>query len=145
VQRLMLQVAGLHPSLVLEDKDFAWALHYRQAPEYEDEVVAGVLAIASMLETEIEVQRGKSVIELRPRGASKAAAVAQFMMEPPFRGRTPVYLGDDLTDESAFEWVNRAGGLSIAVDVAHPTVASIRFQSVGEVRTWLQSLLRPLD
>jgi trehalose 6-phosphate phosphatase len=145
VQRLMLQVADQHPSLLLEDKDFAWALHYRLAPEYEDEVIAGVLAIARMLETEIEVQRGKSVIELRPKGASKAGAVAQFMMEPPFRGRTPVYVGDDLTDEGAFEWVNRAGGLSIAVDVAHPTAASIRFHSVGEVRAWLQSLLRPTE
>jgi trehalose 6-phosphate phosphatase len=81
------------------------------------------------------------VAELRPAGATKAVAVAQFMREAPFSGRRPVYVGDDLTDESAFEWVNEAGGLSVAVNVAGATAAQQRLPSVAAVRMWLAELL----
>ena len=47
------------------------------------------------------------VVELRPAGATKAEAVAEFLAEAPFAGRLAVFLGDDLTDEPAFELVNR--------------------------------------
>ena len=97
--------------------------------------------IAEHARPEFELQMGKMVAELRPAGATKGAAVAQFMREAPFSGRRPVYMGDDLTDESAFEWVNQAGGLSIAVNVPGATAAQARLPSVAAVRTWLAELL----
>lgn len=94
-----------------------------------------------MLACGLEVQPGQMVMELRPAGANKASAIADFMCEPPFHRRHMVMVGDDLTDECAFRWVNAAGGLSIAVNVTHPTSASTRLGGVGEVHQWLRETL----
>jgi trehalose 6-phosphate phosphatase len=140
---LMAQAAATDPRVILEDKNFAFALHYRRAPHLEDALVKAVMAIAARLGDTLEMQRGHRVVELIPRGASKATAIADFMRERPFHGRRPLYLGDDLTDEPAFEWVNAAGGLSVAVNVTHPTAALAHLGSVSEARTWLHGQIEP--
>lgn len=126
-----------HPGLLLEDKRFALAVHFRAVPHLGQEVRRVVTGVARMLEGGLEVQPGQLVMELRPANANKASAIADFMYEPPFRGRHMVMIGDDLTDECAFRWVNAAGGFSIAVNVAHPTCAMARLESVAEVHRWL--------
>ena len=80
------------------------------------------------------------VAELRPAGATKAQAVAAFLAEVPFAGRLPIFLGDDLTDEPAFELVNRLGGASVVVNAARPSAARTRFADVAAVRRWLAQL-----
>jgi trehalose 6-phosphate phosphatase len=130
-----------HPALLLEDKRFALALHYRQAPDLEGEVLAEMSQVAAALGPSFALQRGRCVAELRPAEARKASAIEAFMQEPPFRGRRPVCLGDDLTDECAFDWINRAGGLSIGVGVSHVSVATAHLRSVQSARMWLQRLL----
>jgi len=135
------QVAARNPGLLVEDKRFSVALHYRQAPELENEIIADVTAIARRAGPEFSIQRGRMVIELLPRGVSKATAVAEFMDELPFFGRTPVYIGDDLTDESAFRCVNEQGGLSVAVNVSRETAAVMHLASVADTRAWLNNLL----
>jgi trehalose 6-phosphate phosphatase len=104
-------------------------------------VLAAVARIAAELTPEFVMQRGRCVAELRPADARKGAAVADFMREQPFAGRRPVFLGDDITDESAFDYVNHAGGLSLAVGVGHPTVARAHLRSVQTARLWLRRLL----
>jgi trehalose 6-phosphate phosphatase len=141
VRHAMTRMAARDPALMLEDKRFSVALHYRQVPHLEEELVAELLPVAALAASDLEVQRGKLVIELRPKSANKATAVAEFMREPPFAGRVPVYMGDDLTDEPAFEWVNGHGGLSIAVDVSRGSAAMTHLPSVAEARGWLRSLL----
>jgi trehalose 6-phosphate phosphatase len=140
-RHLMAQWLAQEPRLVMEDKDLALALHYRQAPHLEAELVSSITAIASRPGSGLRAQRGRMVVELTPDTVSKATAVAEFMHEEPYRGRRPVYVGDDLTDEPAFEWVNAAGGISVAVDVAPPTSARTHLGSVREVRAWLRALL----
>jgi trehalose 6-phosphate phosphatase len=134
-----------YPDLLLEDKRFALALHFRKAPHLEPMLVGAVAEIAAGLGPEFELQRGRCVAEIRPARASKAGAIADFMEELPFRGRRPVCLGDDLTDECAFEWVNAAGGLSIAVGVQRASVAQAHLHSVAAARLWLRRLLAPLS
>ncbi len=139
-RRAMFDLAARHPGLLLEDKSFALALHYRRAPQLESAVVSAMTQIAATVRPEFELQMGKMVAELRPAGATKGRAVAEFMEEQPFRGRHPVYIGDDLTDESAFEWINGVGGLSIAVGVIGATAAQERLPEVRAVRQWLTHL-----
>ncbi len=139
-RRTMLELASQHPGLLVEDKRFALALHYRRAPQLENVVARAMTEIAASVRPEFELQMGKMVAELRPAGSTKGAAVSEFMSEHPFQGRVPVYIGDDLTDESAFEWVNGAGGLSIAVNVAGATAARERLPSVSAVRAWLAQM-----
>jgi trehalose 6-phosphate phosphatase len=141
-RRLLAQVAARDTRLRLEDKGFAVALHFRQAPHLEAAVVQAARAIAAIVSDGLELQLGPKVAELLPRGVSKATAVGEFMREQPFAGRRPLFVGDDAMDEPAFEWVNGAGGLSVAVNSQRPTAARSQLRSVGEVRGWLHGLIR---
>lgn len=136
----MSRLARQHSGLLVEDKEFALALHYRGAPGLEDTVVRAMQAAAAKLTGDLELQHGKMVVELRPASATKAHAVAAFLEEPPFAGRTPLFIGDDLTDESAFELVNRLAGLSVVVGTSRPSAALARLADVAAVRTWLAQL-----
>jgi trehalose 6-phosphate phosphatase len=140
VRDLMAALVAAHPRLLLEDKRFALALHYRRAPELREWVLEELNGIAGLGAAGLRVQHGRMVVEVTPAAASKATALADFLRESPFRGRTPVYVGDDLTDESGFEWVNQAGGLSVCVDPGGPTAARTTLPSVDAVRAWLRAL-----
>lgn len=136
----MVRLARERPGLLVEDKQFALALHYRGAPHLEETVLAAMRDIAHSVRGELELQRGKMVVELRPAGSSKADAVAAFLAEPPFAGRMPVFIGDDLTDEPAFELTNRRQGLSVLVGERPQSAAYSRLADVTAVRGWLAQL-----
>jgi trehalose 6-phosphate phosphatase len=80
---------------------------------------------------------GKMVVEFQPRHHGKGSAIAAFMEEPPFRGRVPVFLGDDTTDEEGFAEVNRRGGISIRVGPSGDSAAIYELPSVSAVLDWL--------
>jgi trehalose 6-phosphate phosphatase len=103
-----------NPGLLLERKTASVALHYRQRPELGAVCAEAVQAATADL-AELSVLPGKMVYEVRPLGADKGTAVEAFLGEPPFAGRVPVYIGDDLTDEHAFAAVNALGGVTIKV------------------------------
>lgn len=128
--------AGAHPGLLLEDKGRSLALHYRLAPRLEDEARALVDEVLSELGEGFELQRGKMVLELRPGGRDKGSSIAEFMAEAPFRGRVPVFVGDDLTDEFGFGVVNGMGGVSVKVGEG-TSQARWRIADAAAVRAWL--------
>lgn len=136
----MLDLAQRHAGLLVEDKRFALALHYRKAPHLEETVVKAMEEVAARLAGELELQHGKMVVELRPAGATKAEAVGAFLAEAPFAGRLAVFIGDDLTDEPAFELVNRLDGLSVVVGATQPSAARARLADVTAVHDWLAQL-----
>lgn len=125
------------PGLLLEDKGAALALHYRNAPDLASACVAHMERARRAAGADFHVQQGKMVLELKPSGQDKGTAIAAFMQEPPFSGRTPVFVGDDLTDEDGFRMVNSLGGLSIRVGPQPGTAASIVASGVADIRGWL--------
>jgi trehalose 6-phosphate phosphatase len=131
--------AAERPGLVLENKGLNIAVHYRNAPACERELAEEFARIIAELGEDFELQPGKMVFELKPVGQSKGAAIAAFMREEPFQGRVPVFVGDDLTDESGFAATNKLGGHSIKVG-AGDSVASWRLPDTDGVRAWLRSL-----
>ena len=141
-QALTEACAGL-PGLRLENKQVAFALHFRQAPELESRARALAEDFVSRHADLLALQPGKCVFELKPRGANKGEVIRAFMAEAPFEGRVPLFIGDDLTDEAGFEVVNALGGISIKVG-AGPTIASQRLDSVAAVGRWLAELLKEL-
>lgn len=124
-----------HPALRLERKPAAIALHYRQAPELEDLCVAAMEEAVRRVDG-MAMLRGKQVVELKPRTASKAAAVRAFLEERPFRHRRPWFFGDDVTDESAFEAVQALGGTAVKVGGGE-TLATRRLPDPAAMRDWL--------
>jgi trehalose 6-phosphate phosphatase len=118
------------------------ALHFRNAPDAGGDAVGLGRDIARRFRDTLVLQPGKMVIEFRTPGADKGLAIAAFMDEPPFRGRIPVFVGDDATDEAGFVEVNRRGGHSIRIgDGAAPTGATWRMPSVVALHDWLEAAI----
>jgi trehalose 6-phosphate phosphatase len=131
--------AAVRPGLAVEDKTLAIALHYRADPHLGDAAQQAARRAADAYD--LCLQLGDHVVELRPAGAHKGDAVAAFMREPPFAGATPLYIGDDLTDEHAFHAAQALGGHGVVVGPRRPTAAAFALQDVPAVVTWLQEAL----
>jgi trehalose 6-phosphate phosphatase len=130
--------AGSIPGLLVEDKPFGIALHYRKAPDREKEVHGFMTDLAAA--TGLHLLAGKMVAELRPAGADKGDAVHALMAEPDFAGARPLFVGDDLTDEDAFRAAAELGGAGILVGPPRPTAASWRLDGVSAVARWLERI-----
>ena len=129
-----------HPGLLLEDKGLSLALHYRRSPRLGGYAHRLVRSLLPRLGRQYRIQTGKRVVEMKPAGRDKGAAVLEFMQEPPFRGRTPVFVGDDISDEYGFATVNRLRGYSVKVGPGQ-TSARWRLPDVRAVRAWLERCL----
>lgn len=136
IQAALAPVLERNRGLILEDKGLTLALHYRQAPELASYVHQLMRRLVTGLGEELVVQTGKCIVEVKPAGVDKGTAVAAYLTEPPFRGRRPVFIGDDKNDEHGFAVVNAHDGISIGVGsgAAH---ARYRLPDVAAVRNWL--------
>lgn len=124
------------PGVIVEEKSFGVALHYRLLPEAGPaaETLAQSLGDAFGL----HLQRGKMVSELRVSGGDKGAAVLALMRRPPMAGTLPIYAGDDLTDEPAFATARKLGGDAILIGEPRATAANFRLPSPAHLRHWLR-------
>nr|WP_269745853.1 trehalose-phosphatase [Luteibacter yeojuensis] len=127
------------PGLRVEDKSWSVALHWRERPALGAAVETLAPALAARFPG-FELQPGNHVCEFKPRGMDKGVAVAKFLDESPFQGRTPVYLGDDLTDEHAFVVVNARGGMSVLVGARSPSHGAFTLSSPADVHAWLDKV-----
>lgn len=134
--------AGL-PGVSVEDKGIAVALHCRTAPQQFDSLRGDVEAVLPSL-AGYEMQMGNLVIELKPEGMDKGKAVASLLSGWPFKGRLPVYVGDDLTDEHGFATANLESGLSIRVGAREPSLARFSLPEPAAARAWLFRVLHAL-
>lgn len=132
------ELARVHPGVVVEEKPYGAALHYRQAPDAGPACDALAEKIAA--HTGFTLQHGKMVVELRAHGADKGDAVRRFMAEPPMAGTRPVFVGDDLTDEAGFRAAEALGGWGILVGGPRETAARYRLPGVKDVHEWLGGL-----
>lgn len=134
------EFAARNPGTQVEDKGLTVALHYRQAPELGEAVRGLAECVVRGHADAVMAQTGKMVVEIRPTGPDKGTVIEAFMAEKPFASRTPVFVGDDVTDEAAFTVVNALCGHSIRVGGREPTAARSRIDSVGRLLDWLASL-----
>jgi trehalose 6-phosphate phosphatase len=141
IKAALAPVLARHPGLLLEDKGLTLALHYRLAPHLAAYAHRLMTQLVKEAGGELEIQRGKRVVEIKPAGIDKGAAVAEYMAESPFRGRYPVFIGDDFNDEHGFAEVNKLGGISIKVGKGSSS-ARFRLANVAAVRRWLGDALK---
>ncbi len=136
------EVAKLGPGIIVEDKDYSIALHYRLAPHLGGKVMDAVAAIYDRAGSHIfEILPGKSVVELKPRGFNKGIGLKYLMRHAPFAGRKPVFIGDDTTDHAAFAVLPDFKGIGYSVGGIVPG-ASFNFDGPEDVRLWLELLSR---
>jgi trehalose 6-phosphate phosphatase len=141
LKRRLATIAKLSPGILLEDKGYSLALHYRLAPHAERAIFEAVSLIrADLPNAPIEVLPGKCVCEIKPSGFTKATGVRELMTHEPFKGRRPIFIGDDVTDESVFAMVPEYGGLAFSVGRHVQGVAGY-FDEPREVREWLARLV----
>ncbi|ODT78352.1 MAG: trehalose-phosphatase [Pelagibacterium sp. SCN 64-44] len=131
-------LAIAHPGLLIEAKDGAVAFHFRQAPE-QAEAVHRAMQEALLEHPRFTLVPGKMVLEARPVGFDKGAALRAFMQEEPFAGRTPIVIGDDRTDEDAFRAAQDLGGIGIKLGSGE-TAARMRIADVASVLALLEGL-----
>jgi trehalose 6-phosphate phosphatase len=141
------QLASLS-GVLLENKWGAIALHYREMPERGHDVLQVAQTALASLGADFALLLGKCVVELRPRRCTKAEGLRRLMEHAPFRGRTPIFAGDDITDEDAFKFVNSLGGISVrigtgapgAAAASEPTAARCSLPDPDALRAWLAEI-----
>jgi trehalose 6-phosphate phosphatase len=141
LKRRLAAIARLSPGILLEDKGYSLALHYRLAPHAEKAIYEAIALIrADLPNAPIELMPGKCVYEIKHSGFNKATGVLELMAHEPFKGRRPIFIGDDVTDESVFALMPDLGGLAFSVGRRATGVAD-HFDEPRDVRQWLARLL----
>ena len=102
------------PGTLIEEKEFSLVVHFRQAPQFEAELSQLVNQLIGGCDDAV-LMLAHCAFELKPRGGNKADALAWFMQHPPFAGRIPAFIGDDITDEPAIEKAIELGGIGLHV------------------------------
>jgi len=129
------QAAAAHPGVIFEHKLHGLVLHYRQVPEAGPELGAVLRAMLVGDGDQFAVMPAHMAFELKPRAADKGTAVMSLMARPPFAGRVPVYVGDDVTDEDGIRAAEALGGFGLRVQE--------HFGDAAGVRAWLAGLVVP--
>jgi trehalose 6-phosphate phosphatase len=141
LKRRLAAIAKLSPGILLEDKGYSLALHYRLAPHAEKAIYEAVSLIrADLPSAPIEVLPGKCVCEIKHSGFTKATGVRELMTHEPFKGRRPIFIGDDVTDETVFAIMPELDGQAFSVGRRAHGVAG-HFDEPRDVREWLAHLL----
>lgn len=122
--------AARWPGVIVERKPHGVALHYRTAPQHAGEARAAIAALVAGHAADFEVLAAHMAVELRPRGVTKARPVELLMAAPPFHGRWPVFVGDDVTDEDGMRAARRLGGMGLRVGRDFPGGSA-------QVRDWI--------
>ncbi len=125
-------LVAAYPGALMEPKSHGLVLHYRAAPEAGPALYEAATALVSRQPGRFAVSPAKMAWEVRPVGVDKGTAVEALMAEPPFAGRLPVFVGDDVTDLDGIAAANRLGGVGLMVPDA--------FIDPAGVRRWLASL-----
>jgi trehalose 6-phosphate phosphatase len=122
------RLAARFPGVLLERKARGLAVHYRAVPAAGETLRHALTEMLDGFE-QFELLPAHMLWEVRPRGADKGKALARLMARPPFRGRLPVFIGDDVTDEAGIAAAAAMGGMGLRVQEM--------FGGAAGVRAWL--------
>jgi trehalose 6-phosphate phosphatase len=136
--RSMVERLGDKEGVLIEDKGCSVAVHWRLAPQEKEFALATAQAAVEALGSDYRVQHGKAVAEILPSAAGKGKVIERFLHQSPYRGRRPIFIGDDLTDENGFKTVNAHGGLSVRIG-AGETLAKVRLGTPADLRHCLHT------
>jgi trehalose 6-phosphate phosphatase len=141
LRRSAAAIAGQFAGALFEDKGVAAAIHWRLCPEFGPAIQAAVLDLMRNTPGSFVTLHGHCVLEIKARSVDKGFAVGQFLEAPPFAGRKPLFIGDDVTDEAAIAAARRLGGRAYSVGKLIEGAADY-FTAPQDVRLWLSRIAR---
>lgn len=133
------------PQLRIEVKRYSIALHFREHPELASVAKAIAQHCLDRFSEYFEIKSGKCVYELVPKGTNKGSAIAHIIEECDLHADGngmhyyPIFIGDDVTDESGFRVINQFHGCSIKVGSGQ-TEATHHLNNVSQVQYFLEGL-----
>jgi trehalose 6-phosphate phosphatase len=137
IRSFLTVMAGKIEGVIFEDKGYSLALHYRLAPHQAETVHAAIeAAIADYPPGTFEMLPGKDVYELKSTHFSKGTGIRELMQRAPFKGRRPIFIGDDVSDEAGFNVMPDFDGLAFSVGREVKGLAG-SFKMPADVRQWL--------
>jgi trehalose 6-phosphate phosphatase len=132
-RKRILEAARKWPGVLIQEKSFSLSVHYRLAPEYEEDIRRLVDAVVAQ-DPQFEALPARMAFEIRHRSLHKGRAVRELMRSAPFKGRVPVFVGDDVTDQDGFHAARNMGGIGLNVDETFGG-------KPANVRNWLKSFV----
>jgi trehalose 6-phosphate phosphatase len=129
------------PGAFVEDKGTAIAIHFRRNPGAALELHE-VAQAAARLALNATVRPGRKIYEVLYRTRSKETAARELHTLAAFRGRRPIFIGDDAADEPCLIWAARQGGRGLKVAGEHFSADRADFADPTSVRRWLHEQLR---
>ena len=140
LRRRLADAVGIAPGVVVEDKDYSLALHYRKARQHAEQLRRHIAAARTAFAAEpTELLLGKAMFEVKRPGINKGESICKLMAHAPFSGRMPVFIGDDVTDESVFKVLPEIGGKGFGVARYFPGLVGV-FRDPAQVRSALEAL-----
>lgn len=133
------------PGVFIEHKPLSLAVHYRAVPQWATDIMDKVIEVGRLMSEDVEFLKGRCVIEIRQSGRNKGTAVEEFMKTALFKGRRPVFCGDDVTDEDGFRAAKAAGGLAVAIGQRPTDQADFRLSTPADMRDWLDGFSQSLE
>jgi trehalose 6-phosphate phosphatase len=134
------RIGRIGDGVIVEDKGYSLAIHYRLAPQLGGEIMKAVTAVCKDDRCDaLEILPGKAVVEIKPGGYDKGTGLREMMSVPPFTGRKPIFVGDDVTDNAAFAVLQDFAGTGFSVGGVVPGT-SFNFDGPQDVRGWLRHL-----
>jgi trehalose-phosphatase len=132
------------PGCIIENKKFTLSIHYRLAHESQYEFISATIDRLLMNFKNLSRHEGKMVIEIRPRIAwNKGIAALSLLkwLKKDYLNVIPIYIGDDITDEDAFQQFNQKG-ITIKVGSDTHTNAHFFLKTPQHVKHFLDQLNR---
>lgn len=140
LRRRLAEARSLDADILIEDKGYSLALHYRNAPHAKGRLRRHIEAVrVDFPEEALEFLPGKAVFEIKRPGVDKGESVRRLMRHAPFSGRQPVFVGDDVTDDSVFAALPALGGIGFSIRRPFDGLAGI-FCSPAAFRRALQNV-----
>ena len=129
----------------VERKLYAIAIHYRNAPPGSLEQILKVARKVTEGNTSLKTGQGKKILEVKPSlDWHKGKAVRWILEELGLtlsRDYTPLYFGDDITDEDAFRTICDDGIGILVGGHDQPSAADYQLKDVGQVKEFLHNVV----
>lgn len=130
-KQVLVEETGQLSGVILELKPHGVTLHYRLAPDREDDVWRIARSLVGDDDPWFHLIPARMAVEIGVKATNKGRAVANLMASAPFAGRVPLFIGDDFADEAGMAVARRLGGQGLRV-------GEIFGGEPVAVRAWLQ-------